>query len=134
MAKKKPDFNKDVKEDLKRELYQSIKDISNVSRSAIAEFYNSYQPKEYQRVYGLKDLFNIHIKHTQRGYCVTYRYSASLVQRKEHHESYSEAFASAFIRGEHGGYYAWGKPKKYIPKMSKSPWNMILDYVQAYYI
>lgn len=134
MAKKKDTLSDDIKKMMKDDLYRSIKDISNVSRSAIAEFYDSYQPRVYHRVYGLKDLFDIHIKNTKNGYSVTYRYSASLVQNKEYHEDYTEAFASAFVRGEHGGYYAWGKPKRYIPTMPKSPWNIILDYVEAYYI
>ncbi len=129
----------DVKKIMKQDVYKIMKETSKVSRDAIDMFYGDYSPKYYQRVFGLKNLFNIDLGETDDGYTLKFTYSFSNVSG---HANPSIIFSGPFIQGFHGGpipeyEYEIDERGKHVvsninynpaPQMAPSPWDLIEEF------
>ena len=122
---KDPAVAADVKAIMKKDVYKIMKEASRVSRDAIDTFYGDYQPEYYQRVYGLKDLFNIDLEENDGGYTLRYTYSFANISG---HTNPSVIFYGPFIQGYHGGPMRTGNGSVSAPQMSPSPWEIIEDF------
>lgn len=135
MSKKSKYIDEDiVYEILKPYAYKVFKDLAKQSRYVIQEFYKNYQPKFYERTYNLRKstLFNPSIKRTKTGYNVEFVYSVDNLIGD--HRSNDDVFETSFVYGWHGGKYAWGHEKQYVPRMIPSPWMSLELFVKSYKI
>lgn len=142
MAKKNdPLFLKLIDKDIKKLTYKIMKDMTRKSRGEIDKFYQDYSPSQYDRIFGLKDLFHIKYKKiSDANYEITYIFEDEYVTNKDHHgngvpgnDGYKWAFLDSFVYGYHGGLYAWGYKKKKHPRMYPSPWMNISKYAKEKY-
>lgn len=131
---------KDIHDMLKPYAYKIIKDLSYQSHKAIDDFYSdkvfdggtSCIPAIYKRTYGMKNLFRPSMKRTENGYVVEFTYSVDFLTTE--HRSNDAVFDGSFINGFHGGLYAWGHKKPFVPQTTPSPWESISLYVKTYKI
>lgn len=132
MAKSKYLDDNTIHEILKPYAYKVVKDLSNESHRAIDSFYGGYDPFIYQRTFGMKNLFKPEMNRTKNGYEVTFTYSVGYLTAE--HRSNNSVFEGSFIYGWHGGEYAWGHRKAFVPQTEPSPWKAIELYVRTYEI
>lgn len=136
MAESKYIEEKTIHKLLKPYAYKVFKDLSAESHRVIDEFYNdpvfdgSNKPAIYQRTYGMKNLFKPQINKTENGYIVEFTYSVDYLTTD--HRSDEAVFDGSFIHGWHGGKYAWGHLKPFVPQTKPSPWDSLVKYVKEY--
>lgn len=115
-------------------------DMKMISKSAIAAFYADYRPLHgYVRTYGFYNLIkpNMRCKETIKGSTISlvFDFDSFDVQVSQDGDP-DWAFDSGFISGFHGGPHNMGN-RTYswtpVPKMKKSPWDIITDYVNRKY-
>ena len=133
MAKKSKYIDeKTLHEILKPYAYKVFKDLSAESHYVIDLFYKNYSPIMYQRTFGMKNLFKPQMKKTTNGYLIEFTYSADYLTTD--HRSNEAVFEGSFIYGWHGGEYAWGYKKSFVPRIQPSPWKSLETYVRLYKI
>lgn len=115
---------------LKPYAYKAFKDLSEESRRVIDAFYGGYSPDIYQRTFGMKNLFRPEMKQIENGYEIKFTYSTDNLTTD--HRSNEAVFVGSFVRGFHGGQYAWGHLKSSVPQMEPSPWRSLEIYVLTY--
>lgn len=123
---------KTIHDILKPYAYKVFKDLSEESHRVIDMFYRDYDPRMYQRTFGMKNLFKPSMKKTEAGYLIEFTYSVDYLTTE--HRSDNDVFKGSFIYGWHGGKYAWGNLKHDVPRMKPSPWDLIKIYVKTYKI
>ena len=121
---------KTILEILKPYAYKVFKDLSLMSHRVIDDFYGGYQPKMYQRTFGMKNLFNPQMTKIKNEYEIIFTYSTDYLTTE--HRNNEAAFVGSFVEGWHGGQYAWGHLKNNVPQMNPSPWKTLEDYVKNY--
>lgn len=132
--------DKELHELLKPYAYKAIKDLSEVSHSAIQQFYDDYTPGTYvksglpediyKRTFGIKNMFKSEMKRTSKGYDVIFTYSPHYFTTQ--HRSDEAVFSHSFLEGLHGGAYYYGHMKDFIPSMTPSPWDIISSFAGNY--
>ena len=139
MAKKSKYIDdKTIHEILKPYAYKAFKDLSAESRRVIDVFYNdnvfngSNKPMIYQRTFGMKNLFKPEMKKIKNGYRIEFTYSVDYLTTE--HRSNDAVFTGSFVYGWHGGKYAWGHLKPFVPQTKPSPWKALEMYVRTYKI
>lgn len=137
-----PEVAAQVKAIMKQDVYKIMKETSRVSRDAIDAFYGDYSPQYYQRVWGLKNLFDIDLSEKDDGYLLRFTYSYGHIGG---HKNPSVIFYGPFLQGYHGGpimeadgyeYDYRGKPVATgyhynpAPQMQPSPWDRIKTFAE----
>lgn len=121
---------------LKPYAYKIFKDLSAESHRIIDRFYNdpvfdgTCKPAIYQRTYGMKNLFRPKINKIENGYEIEFTYSVNCLTTE--HGSNEAVFDGSFVHGWHGGKYAWGNLKPFVPQTKPSPWQSLEEYVRRY--
>lgn len=117
------------KEEVNRAAVKITHEMSRAISEAISIFYADYDPIYYQRVFGLKNLFRVQFNnHTSKPKLV-FDFSADYITGQ--HNSPDDVFESAFLRGWHGGEYAWGHKKTHIARTLPSPYEQVLKYLNV---
>lgn len=143
MAKSKYLSDKDIEKILRPKIDEIKKGMINVTKSAISAFYSDYQPDEnvYTRTYSFHNLENLDMRYKEKkienGIEMTFVYSSWDIGVASNIWKSSDpdwAFDADFVHGFHGGprnigngVYSWSP----VRKMSESPWDIILDYVES---
>jgi len=109
---------------------QVAEDFDRQSSNAINAFYGDYEPMIYDRTFGMQNMWKTEIEPIENGYTVRITYSPEFFGKS--HRSDDAVFAGSFGVGYHGGPLAWGRPKKHIPQMQPSPWELIEEFFLAY--
>ena len=102
-------------------------DFEMQSFNVISAFYGDYEPIMYERAFGMYGMWKTEINPIEDGLSVVITYSSALIggQNSQH------KFAGPFMQGYHGGPLAWGHPRK-VPKMSPSPYELIMEFFNSY--
>lgn len=109
---------------------QVYDEIDEISKQAVSAFYDDYSPTQYVRK---KDLYNLWTGSKRKvgsGYIVTYEYDPKLLKQHEDHKSRVGIFNNSFLEGYHGGEFAWGRLKSYVPRTIPSIWDNICINVE----
>ena len=137
MAKKKGLLTQEQIEKLLRPTIDKVKkDIANVGFNAMKAFYDDYPPAIYERSYGMYGVLlnEIEEKSIPNGIELFFKYSATDIEKPDHHGDVSAVFALPFMQGYHGALRVPGGVSfTFTPRLRPSPWNRIVNYVKKKY-
>lgn len=125
-----------IRREIKKIGLKYIHDMSKASNNAISAFYSDYKPRFYQRVFGLKPIYQIDTSYTGEVMRIVFTYDSDYITG---HDNSDIIFEGPFEQGYHGGPIRRGNKKtgytySPAPQMSPSPYDMIEDFFYAYKI
>lgn len=137
MAKKKGLLTKKQIEELLRPTIEKVKkDMAYAGFDAMKAFYNDYTPTIYDRSYGMYGILlnEIEEKSIPNGIELFFKYSASDIEKPDHHGDVSAVFALPFMQGYHGALrIPNGVSLAFTPRLRPSPWERIVSYAKKNY-